>query len=134
MEQPAIHYLYADCGGRLVEIHGFDRTAGVVPLCPACRGELVAVQGEQRGWHFRHRTGGSCAEADYALACAALERRNVRSRASRQRRRLRTLAAAAGPAAAAVASEAWLGHPLVVGVGLLAALGMLFLLGEARRR
>lgn len=128
MDQTVTHYLYADCGGRLTGIDVFDRVACEPPVCPGCGAGLVAVQGERRGWHFRHKSGGGCDPDIYEAACAALERRNARAIAARKQRR----EAVRQPAAAIRAGAPW-EHPLIVGIGVLAAVSFLYLLGEARR-
>jgi hypothetical protein len=123
MEQT--HYHFADCAGRLTDVRDYAAERDGAAHCPGCGGALVAVRGERRGWHFRHHGSGGCDPAAYEAACAALE--------ARGRRRARERSGAGGGQPEGHAGSSLLEHPLVIAVGVFAAVAFVLLAGEARK-
>ena len=57
-----------DADGQLIDVHEAERGAHCGCHCPSCGTPLIARQGEEKVWHFAHRTRGDELFPDHACA------------------------------------------------------------------
>lgn len=57
-----------EADGQLIDVHDAARGAHCSCRCPSCRMPLIARQGDEKVWHFAHRTQGDEAIAEQACA------------------------------------------------------------------